>query len=109
MKKMKDIRGIHAAAVQNAIFKEFEIQVTSSNTGRQKNASDVLEWKNSKKIKECYERLYTDEDNSIKNIAKLAFSSITDSDKLFENIYVYTVAICDVVLNPDYPDMECSR
>jgi hypothetical protein len=53
--------------------------------------------------------LYDDNHNAIENIAKHAFPSVSSGDELFDDIYVYTAAICDIVLNPDYPDLECAK
>ena len=73
-----------------------------------KRASDILEWKKLAKVKESYLRLYGD-DNITENIAKAAFPSVSNEDEAFDNIYIYTAAVCDIVLNPDYPDLECAK
>lgn len=57
---MKDIRGVHVAAVKGAIFKEFRLQAISN---KQKSASDIATWKRSQRVKECYDKLYDDNDN----------------------------------------------
>ena len=101
---MKDLRGVHVAAVKTAIFKEFGLQVISK-----KNVKVIADWKKSKQVKECYQKLYDDDDNTIEKIAKRAFPSISEDDETFENIYIYTAAVCDIVLNPKYPDIECSK
>lgn len=104
---MKDLRGAHAAAVRNGILKEFGLQIVSN---KQKNVtSDVSKWKKSKKVKECFDRLYDDNDNAIENIVKHAFSQLSHDDESFDSIYVYTAAVCDIVLNPNYPDIECTK
>jgi hypothetical protein len=104
---MKDLRGTHAAAVCNGILKEFGLQVVSN---RQKNtANDISAWKKSKKVRECFHKLYDENENAIENIATHAFPQVDHEDKSFDNIYVYTVAVCDIVLNPDYPDIECAK
>lgn len=41
-KKIKDIRGIHAAAVKNVIFKEFGVQLPINN---KRNLNIIFEWK----------------------------------------------------------------
>ena len=70
---------------------------------------DILDWKKLKRVKECYIKLYDDDENAIKNIAKLAFSNITHEDESFNDFYVYTAAVCDIILNPNYPDLECAK
>jgi hypothetical protein len=105
MRKMKDVRGVHAAAVKNAIFKEFSLQPLPGK----KRASDILEWKKLDKVKESYLKLYDNDGSITENIAKSAFPSISEKDESFNNIYTYTAAVCDIVLNPDYPDIECSK
>ena len=107
MRKMKDMRGVHVAAVKSAIFKEFGLQSISGN--KRKSPQDITSWKNLPQVKECYNKLYDDNDNVIKNITKLAFPAISDTDESFQNIYIYTSAICDIVLNPSYPNVECGK
>jgi hypothetical protein len=104
---MKDLRGISATAIRNAILKEFGLQIPNSR--KKSNVIDISEWKKSKKVTECYNRLYDDDENAIEDIAKLAFPNISVDDVSFNNIYVYTAAICDVLLNPEYPDLECAK
>jgi hypothetical protein len=104
---MKDLRGISAAAIRNAILKVFGLQIPNSR--KKSNIIDISDWKKSKRVKECYNRLYDDDENAIEDIAKLAFPNISVDDKSFNNIYVYAAAICDVLLNPEYPDLECAK
>src|SRR3954463_13604717 len=104
---MKDLRGISATAIRNAILKVFGLQI--SNSQKKLNIIDISDWKKSKRIKECYNRLYDDKENAIEDIAKLAFPNISIDDKSFNNIYVYTAAICNVLLNSKYPDLECAK
>ena len=106
MRKMKDVRGVHVAAVKGAIFKVFRLQAISN---KRKNASDIANWKMSQHVKECYNKIYADNENAIENIAKYAFPNITRNDDSFDNIYAYTASVCDIVLNPDYPDLECAK
>jgi hypothetical protein len=100
---MKDLRSLHVAAVKAATFKELELQTVN------KNSKDIMEWKKSKRVKECYEKLYDEDDDTVGKIAKRAFPNIPEGDEKFEKIYIYTAAICDIVLNPKYPDIECSK
>src|SRR5277367_2241336 len=100
---MKDVRGTYVAAVRNAIFKTFGLQTT---TICRKNFQDILGWKKSKKVKESYEKLFTDRD-MIENIATKAFSYLnTASEDVFSDMYIYTAAVCDIILNPDNPTIE---
>ena len=62
---MKNLRSVHVAAVKTAIFKEFGLQVISK-----KNVKVIADWKKSKQVKECYQKLYDDNDNTIEKIAK---------------------------------------
>jgi hypothetical protein len=47
----------------------------------------------------------------IENVAKLAFPTLSHDDVslLFNDIYVYTASVCDIILNPDHPYTECSK
>ncbi|PKC67526.1 hypothetical protein RhiirA1_458336 [Rhizophagus irregularis] len=66
--KMKDLRGTSAAA------------------------------KRSQKVKECYYKLYDEDENVIENIVKQAFPTLShDNELLFNDIYVYTAS--DLLLN----------
>src|SRR5438876_28952 len=106
--KMKDLRGASAAAIRNAIFKELGLQILNSR--KKSNVIDISGWKGLKKVNECYKRLYDDDENVIKNISKHAFSNISLDDELtFNDIYVYIAAVCDILLNPEYPDLECAK
>src|SRR5436305_5107839 len=104
---MKDLRGISTSAVRNAILKEFELQIPSSR--KKSNMVNILNWKKLKRVKECYIKLYDNDENAIKNIANLAFSNITYEDESFNNFYIYTAAVCDIILNSNYPDLECAK
>src|SRR2546423_10387930 len=104
---MKDLRDTSALAVRNAILKEFGLQISSSR--KKSNMVDILNWKKLKRVKEYYIKLYDNDENVIKNIAKLAFLNITHEDELFNDFYVYTAAVCDIILNSNYPDLECTK
>lgn len=107
---MKDLRGTYAAAVRNAILKEFGLQIPNSR--KKKVIIDVSKWKKSRKVKECYNKLYDNDENAIENITKLAFPTLSCGDKSsssFNDFYIYTASVCDIVLNPDYPDTECAK
>jgi len=104
---MKDIRGTHASAVRSAIFRNFGLQSPSSKW--RKNSRDILEWKNSKEVADSYKKLYTNHD-AIENIAAIAFPSLdTESEEVYSNIYIYTASVCNIILNPDYSNMEIAR
>src|SRR3954471_23222352 len=104
---MKDLRGISAATIRNAILKVFGLQIPNSR--KKSNIIDISDWKKSKRVKECYNRLYDDDENVIEDIAKLAFPNLSIDDNSFNNIYVYTASICDVLLNLKYSDLECVK
>ncbi len=104
---MKDLREVSAMAVHNAILKEFGLQILNS---RKKNVIDISEWKKSKEVRKYYDKLYDDDDNMIENITKQAFPSISHKNKsLFNDVYVYTASVCNIILNLDYPDLECTK
>lgn len=103
---MKDARGSHSSAVRNAIFKTFGLELSSS---KRKNSNAVLEWKKSKEVADGYNQLYSDA-AVIENIAIMAFPSLADaSDDIFNDMYVYTASVCDIVLNPNYSTLELSK
>jgi hypothetical protein len=105
---MKDLRGSHVSAVRTAITKTLGLQLLPSN--RRRNSKDILDWKSSKSVSDNYTSLYTDEGISIENITINAFpSSDKASDDEFNNMYVYTASVCDIILNPRYPSLEILR
>src|SRR5256885_12984777 len=104
---MKDLRDISASAVRNAILKEFGLQIPSSR--KKSNMVDILNWKKLKRVKECYIKLYDNDENVIENIVKLAFPNITHKDESFNDFYVYTAAICDIIFNLNYPNLKYAK
>ena len=103
---MKDIRGSHVSAIRTAIFRTFRLQLASS---RRKNSREIMEWKQSKEVKDSYNKLFTDE-TTIENITNSAFSALADAnDKKFNDMYIYTASICDIILNPNYFSLEVSK
>jgi hypothetical protein len=58
MRKMKDMRGAHVSAVRNAIAKKVRLQLISN---RHKNSREILDWKQSKEVKDSYNKLFTEE------------------------------------------------
>jgi hypothetical protein len=106
MRKMKDMRGAHVSAVRNAISKKFRLQLISN---RHKNSREILDWKQSKEVKDSYNKLFTEE-IAIEEITTFAFPSLTnvDNDK-FNDIYIYTASVYDIILNPNCPTLEVSK
>src|ERR1700733_7838208 len=104
---MKDVRGAHVSIVRTAIFKTFALQsLTSKN---RKNSHDLLAWKKSKEVVDSYSQLYADR-RAIENITNAAFPSLTTvTDDKFNDIYIYTASVCDMILNPDYPSLKISK
>ncbi|SRR6266498_1678195 len=103
---MKDMRGSHISAIRTAILKICELQLPSN---RRKNSRDILKWKQSREVKDCYNRLFT-ESIMIESITSSIFPSLEDAnEERFSNMYIYTVSICDILLNPNYPTLEVSK
>lgn len=103
---MKDTRGSHVSAIRTAIFKTFGLQLAS---GRRKNSREIMEWKQSKEVKDSYNKLFTD-DTAIENITNSAFPTFTDAnDEKYNDLYIYTASVCDIILNPNYSSLEVSK
>src|SRR2546421_434986 len=103
---MKDMRGSHVSAVQTAIFRKFRLQLANS---QHKNSRDVLDWKQSKEVKNSHNKLFT-EDTAIEKITNSAFPSLTNADdEKFNDMYIYTASVCDIILNPNCPTLEISK
>src|SRR5256714_13454035 len=103
---MKDIRGSHVSVVRTAILRKFGLQLTSN---RCKNSREILDWKQSKEVKDSYNKLFT-EDTAIEEITNSAFPSIANADEeKFNDMYIYTASVCDIILNPNCPTLEISK
>ena len=103
---MKDVRGSHASAVRNAIFRIFGLHPITSH---RKNSQEVLKWKKSEKIEDCYNKLYNDK-TIIENIMTSAFFSLnTAIEEVFNDTYIYTTSICDIILNLDHLSLDVSK
>src|SRR6266480_1907242 len=106
MQKMKDIRGSHVAAVRIAILRKFGLQLTNN---RRKNSRKILDWKQSKEVKDSYNKLFT-EDIAIEEITNSAFPSLANADEeKFNDMYIYTASVCNIILNPNCPTLEVSK
>ncbi len=106
MRKMKDMRGSHVSAIRTAISRTLRLQLTSN---RRRNSREILEWKQSREVKDSYNKLFT-ESTAIENIASSAFPSLKNaSDEKFNDMYIYTASVCDILLNPDYPTLDVSK
>ena len=107
MQKMKDVRGSNVSLVRNAILRKFGLQLLTSS--RRKNSREILDWKQSKEVKDSYNKLFT-EDMAIEEITNFAFPSLANADEeKFNNIYIYTASVCDIILNPNCPTLEVSK
>src|SRR3989440_6922720 len=106
MRKMKDMRGSHVSAVRTAIFRKFGLQLASS---RRKNSRDIMDWKQSKEVKDSHNKLFT-KDTAIEEITNSAFPSLSNADdEKFNDMYIYTASVCDIILNPNCPTLEISK
>jgi len=106
MRKMKDMRGSHVSAIRTAILRKFGLQTPNN---RRKNSMDILEWKKSKKVKDSYNRLFAESD-VIEEVTISAFPSLDNaSDERFNDMYIYTASVCDILLNPDHPAFEVTK
>src|SRR2546430_5491177 len=106
MRKMKDMRGSHVSAVRTAIFRKFGLQLASS---QRKNSRDIMDWKQSKEVKDSHNKLFT-EDTAIEEITNSAFPSLSNADdEKFNDMYIYTASVCDIILNPNCPTLEISK
>ena len=98
---MKDLRGSHVSAVRSAIYRTFRIKTTTTIGGnRRKNSRDVIGWKETKEVAASYKRLFSD-DTMIEDITSSAFPSLENaSEEEFNDMCIYTAAVCDIILNP---------
>jgi hypothetical protein len=107
MRKMKDVRGSNVSLVRNAILRKFGLQLLTSS--RRKNSREILDWKQSKEVKDSYNKLFT-EDIALEEITNSAFPSLAKADEeKFNDMYIYTASVCDIILNPNCPTLEVSK
>jgi len=107
---MKDLRGITATTVRNAIFRIFGM-TNLPPINKKKNPKEISQWKTSAEVAACYEKLYTCVANNtfyINHIARTVFPTLSDAALSIDHCG-YTAAVCDIVLNPSYPDIECAQ
>src|SRR6266480_3510170 len=103
---MKDIRGSHVSAVRTAILRKFGLQLISN---RRKNSREILNWKQSKEVKDSYNKLFT-KDITLEEITNFAFPSLANTDEeKFNDMYIYIASVCDIILNPNCPTLEVSK
>src|SRR5271168_4353859 len=104
---MKDVKGTHVLAIRNAISKAFGLVLLTSKG--QKNSKDILEWKESEEVTKSYNKLYNGK-LVIENITSIASPSlIGTTDEKFNDMYIYTASVCDIILNPDNLTLEVSK
>jgi hypothetical protein len=104
---MKDVRGSNVSLVRNAILRKFGLQLLTSS--RRKNSREILDWKQSKEVKDSYNKLFT-EDIALEEITNSAFPSLAKADEeKFNDMYIYTASVCDIILNPNCPTLEVSK
>ena len=89
MRKMKDMRRSHVSAVRTAIFRKFGLQLASS---RRKNSRDIMDWKQSKEVKDSHNKLFT-EDTAIEEITNSAFHH-------YLTLTMKNLTICTFILHP---------
>ena len=107
MRKMKDVRGSNVSLVRNAILRKFGLQLLTSS--QRKSSREILDWKQSKEVKDSYNKLFT-EDIALEEITNSAFPSLAKADEeKFNDMYIYTASVCDIILNPNCPTLEVSK
>src|SRR5213080_2624650 len=59
--------------------------------------------------KDSHNKLFT-EDTAIEEITNSAFPSLANADEeKFNDMYIYTASVCDIILNPNCPTLEVSK
>lgn len=110
MRRMKDIRGINASAVKNAIFRVFGMN-NLPPINRQKNSKEISDWKASNEVAQCYTKLFQigpDGISNINHIARIAYPSMREKS-LSVDYCAYIAGVCDIILNPQHHSIEISK
>ena len=66
---------------------------------------EILDWKQSKEVKDSHNKLFT-EDTAIEEITN---SLVNTDDEKFNDMYIYTAFIFDIILNPNCSTLEISK
>ena len=81
-------------------------------SSKRKDSREILEWKQSKEVEDSYNKLFTEstESTMIEDITSSAFPSLDDaSEERFNDMYIYTASVCDILLNPSFPAIEVTK
>jgi hypothetical protein len=107
---MKNLRGSALQNVRSAIWSVFgreRLPRLRSNA----SAEDIVRWKQSQEVYDCYCALY-EQDNKgvfwVAIIARTAFS-MAAAPTLTNHHCAFTLAVCDIILNPQSKNIVCSE
>ena len=107
---MKNYRGAAFQNVRNSIWKVFGVEklpLLKSNAG----ASEIVRWKQSVEVADCFRSLFVQNESGaywIDLIARNAFSTAA-VPTLTHDHCAFTLAVCDIILNPWSRSVKCTE
>ena len=107
---MKNLCGLVLQNVRSAIWSVFgheRLPCLRSNA----SAEDIVRWKQSQEVYDCYCALYGQDDKGVfwvAIIARTAFS-MAAAPTLTNHHCAFTLAVCDIILNPQSKNIVCSE
>ncbi|RIA99878.1 hypothetical protein C2G38_2236936 [Gigaspora rosea] len=107
---MKNYRGAACQNVRNSIWKVFGVEklpLLKSNA----DASEIVRWKQSVEVADCSCSLFVQNESSaywIDLIARNAFSTVA-VPTLTHGHCAFTLAMCDIILNPRSRSAQCTQ
>src|SRR6185437_2962693 len=107
---MKNHRGASLQNVRHSIWKVFGYEkLPPLKSGAA--AEEIIRWKESEEVATCFRALFEENDNSVlwvSVIARTAFS--TNAVPTLSNEHcAFTLAVCDILLNPRSRNMICTE
>ncbi|RIB04095.1 hypothetical protein C2G38_2223323 [Gigaspora rosea] len=107
---MKNYWGAACQNGRNSIWKVFGVEklpLLKSNAG----ASEIVRWKQSVEVADCFRSLFVQNESGaywIDLIARNAFS-IAAVPTLTHDYCAFTLAVCDIILNPRSRSGQCTQ
>jgi hypothetical protein len=107
---MKNYRGAACQNVRNSIWKVFGVEklpLLKSSAG----ASEIVRWKQSAEVADCFRSLFVQNESGaywIDLIARNAFSTAA-VPTLTHDHCAFTLAVCDIILNPRSRSVQCTQ
>ena len=110
LQKMKNHRGASLQNVRHSIWKVFgyeRLPHLKSNAA----AEEIIKWKESDEVANCFRSLFEINDSGVLWVAVIARTAFTTTavPTLSNEHCAFTLAVCDILLNPRSRNMICTE